>query len=159
MDDEAKLFFEQLNKIEEDDGVTLSVSSSDEETGYYDDEDDEDSLVPTGDREGRVAIDVYQDEDNIIIEAPLAGVEPDNLDVNIASEAVVIKGTRERKIEVEDDSYYTQECYWGRFSRSVILPQEINPEKADAKLKNGILKIVLPKVDRKKSKKIRVKFD
>jgi HSP20 family protein len=109
--------------------------------------------------EGHLTIDVYQDEDNIVIESTVAGVDSENLDISITPESVSIRGKRERKEKVAKDNYLYQECFWGRFSRSVILPQEIDPDKSRASIKNGILKIVLPKVQRSKSKKIKVKFD
>ena len=109
--------------------------------------------------EGHLTIDVYQDEENIIIESTVAGVDSENLDISITPESVSIRGKRERRERVKKDDYLYQECFWGRFSRSVILPQEIDPDKSRASIKNGILKIVLPKVQRSKSKKIKVKFD
>lgn len=109
--------------------------------------------------EGQLTIDVYQNPDEIIIEAPIAGVNPDDLDINITNESVSIKGKREKSQIIKDEDYFYQECYWGRFSRSVILPQEIDAEKAEASLKNGVLTIHLPKLNRQRSKKIKVTVD
>ncbi len=109
--------------------------------------------------EGQLAIDVYQTANDIIIEAPVAGVIGDDLDIEITPESVTIRGKREKKERIEKKDYLYQECYWGRFSRSVILPQEINPDHATAAFKSGVLRIVLPRVDRKKSKKVKVKFE
>lgn len=111
------------------------------------------------DAEGHLQIDVYQDENNIIIESTIAGVETDDMDISITPESVTVKGTRKRQGRIRKEDYLYQECFWGRFSRSVILPQEIDPEKAQAALKNGVLRIVLPKIQRSKSKKIKVKLD
>ncbi|PIT92004.1 MAG: hypothetical protein COU08_04730 [Candidatus Harrisonbacteria bacterium CG10_big_fil_rev_8_21_14_0_10_42_17] len=112
----------------------------------------------SGEGEGQLTIDVYQTPENIIIESPIAGVNPDELDVAITSESVTIKGRRERDRRIRDEDYFYQECYWGRFSRSVILPQEIDADQADASIKNGVLIITLPKITRSKSKKIKVRF-
>ena len=109
--------------------------------------------------EGVLAIDVYQTDNDIIIEAPIAGINADDLDIDINPESVSIKGKREGFKKEEGKNYLLQECYWGRFSRSIILPQEINPDHASANFKNGVLRIVLPKLDRKKSKKMKVKFE
>lgn len=111
------------------------------------------------DAEGHLTIDVYQNADAIVIESAIAGVKDDDLDVAITPESVTIKGKRERKESVKKGDYLHQECFWGRFSRSVILPQEIDPDKAQATLKDGVLKIVLPKIHRSKSKKVKVKLD
>lgn len=109
--------------------------------------------------EGQLTIDVYQTADEIVIESPLAGVEPDNVDISITSESVTIKGKRERSERVKEEDYFYQECYWGKFSRSVILPQEIDSEKSYASIKNGVLTVHLPKLIRTKAKKLKVKID
>ena len=112
-----------------------------------------------GEGEGQVAIDVYQTPDAIIIEAPIAGVSTDDLDISISNESVTIKGKRSRSKEVKDEEYFYQECYWGRFSRSVILPQEIDAEGAEASVKNGVLMVILPKLKRVRSKKLKIKVE
>src|SRR3989344_5676692 len=109
--------------------------------------------------EGQLTIDVYQMPDEIVIESTIAGVKPEDLDINITSEAVTIRGERKREKKVREDDYFYQECYWGRFSRSIILPQEIDPDKAVANLKNGILTIRLPKLNRQKGRSLKVKFE
>ena len=111
------------------------------------------------DAEGHLTIDVYQNEENIVIESTIAGVNTDDLDIAITPESVTIKGHRQKKEKVKKDDYLYQECFWGKFSRSIILPQEIDPDKSSASLKEGILKIVLPKVHKTRSKKVRVKLD
>ncbi|MFA5386292.1 MAG: Hsp20/alpha crystallin family protein [Candidatus Paceibacterota bacterium] len=109
--------------------------------------------------EGQLTIDVYQTPTSIIVESALAGVNAEELDIAITAESVSIRGKREKIEKVEEKDYLYQECYWGRFSRSIILPQEIDPDRAQASLKNGVLKIVLPKLNKQKTKKLKVKFD
>ena len=109
--------------------------------------------------EGQLTIDVYQTPDEIVIESTIAGVKPEDLDISITNEAVVIHGKREKTETIKDEDYFYQECYWGKFSRSIILPQEVDADKAVASLKNGILLIKLPKLNREKTKKLKVKFD
>lgn len=109
--------------------------------------------------EGQLAIDVYQTPTSFVIESAIAGVKPDDIDISISPESVTVRGKREREEKLRGDDYLYQECYWGKFSRSVILPQEIDPDRAQASLKNGVLKIVLPKVNKTRSKKIKVKFE
>lgn len=108
--------------------------------------------------EGQLTVDIYQTADEIVIQSTVAGVQPEDLDIQITPESVTIRGTRQREEEVRDQDYFYQECYWGKFSRSVILPQEIDAEKAAASLKNGVLTIRLPKLNRQKTKKLKVKF-
>lgn len=107
--------------------------------------------------EGQLTIDVYQTENDIVIKSTIAGVKPEDLDVSINNDMVTVKGERKNEEEVENGNYYYQECYWGSFSRSVLLPVDVIPEKADASLKNGILTIRLPKADTTKTKKIQVR--
>jgi HSP20 family protein len=107
--------------------------------------------------EGQLTIDVYQTENDIVIKSTIAGVKPEDLDVSINNDMVTVKGERKNEEIVENGNYYYQECYWGSFSRSVLLPVDVIPEKADAALKNGILTIRLPKADTTKTKKIQVR--
>ncbi|MBI4087235.1 MAG: Hsp20/alpha crystallin family protein [Candidatus Liptonbacteria bacterium] len=120
---------------------------------------EEKSAEREGDSEGQLTVDVYQTPAEIVIESAIAGVKPEDIDISVNSDSVTIKGARHRDKEVKEEDYFYQECYWGRFSRSVILPQEINPEEATVNFKNGILTVRLPKLDRKKSKKLKVKVE
>lgn len=110
-----------------------------------------------GDSEGQLTIDVYQTDTEIVIKSTIAGVKPEDLDVTINNDMVTIRGDRKNDEVVEGENYYYQECYWGTFSRSVILPVEVIADKAEAAMKNGILTIRLPKADTTKSKKIQVR--
>jgi HSP20 family protein len=107
--------------------------------------------------EGQLAVDVYQTKENVVIKAPIAGVTPDNIDIEVAEDVVTIRGERVEEKEVDREHYYVQECYWGSFSRSVILPTSTIAEKAAASLKDGVLTVTIPKVAQDKVKKIKVK--
>ncbi|MEK7554830.1 MAG: Hsp20/alpha crystallin family protein [Patescibacteria group bacterium] len=120
---------------------------------------DDEPVEAPGDDEGQLAIDVYQTGDSIIVESPIAGVAPDDIDIAITSESVTIRGKRVRERHVREEDYVYQECYWGKFSRSVSLPQEVDADKAEASIKNGVLTIVIPKLNRSKAKKLKVKTD
>jgi HSP20 family protein len=108
--------------------------------------------------EGQLAVDVYQTQDKIVVKAPIAGVKPEDIDVAISEDVVTIRGDRKDEFAVEKDNYYVQECFWGSFSRSVILPTSTVAEKAEASLKDGVLTIQIPKVVQEdKIKRIKVK--
>jgi len=107
--------------------------------------------------EGELAVDVFQSPENITVKAMIAGVKPDDLDVSISRDMVTIKGKRKEEQEVSGDDYFFRELYWGSFTRTILLPEEIEPEDAEATEKNGLLTIKLPKVDKKKVAKLRVK--
>lgn len=106
--------------------------------------------------EGQLTIDVYQTPADIVIKSTIAGVSPEDLDITITNDMVTVKGKREKDEEIQTDDYYYQECYWGAFSRSVILPVDVEAEKAEASMKNGILTIKLPKIEKIKTRKIKV---
>ena len=113
--------------------------------------------VSETDAEGQLTIDVYQTDDDIVIKSTIAGVKPEDLDININNDMVTVRGERKQEEEVDSENYYYQECYWGPFSRSVILPVEIITEKAEATMKNGILTLRLPKADVTRTRKIQVR--
>jgi HSP20 family protein len=109
------------------------------------------------DYEGQLNIDMYQTKDNVIIKSTIAGVRPEDMDITVANDMVTIKGARKREETVSEDDYFYQECYWGNFSRSVIVPVDIDSEHIEADLKDGILTVVVPKAAKAKTKKIKVK--
>jgi len=107
--------------------------------------------------EGVLTIDVYQTENDIVIVSTIAGVTSNDLEVSITNDMVTIKGERRNVTEVNPDDYFYQECYWGDFSRSVILPIDVDAENAKAELKDGVLQVFLPKSEKVKSKRIPIK--
>jgi len=112
-------------------------------------------------KEGQLAIDLAQNEENFIIQATLAGIRVEDLDILIEDDLIVIKGEREKPKNAktkEDLDYIIQECYWGAFSREIILPEEIKIDEVSAEMENGILIIKLPKLQRQKRKKVLIKL-
>ena len=106
--------------------------------------------------EGQLTIDMFQTKDNVIIKSTIAGVRPEDIDVTIANDMVTIRGERKRDFEASSEDYFYQECYWGSFSRSVVLPVDVDIDQVSADLKDGILTVVLPKAAKAKAKKVRV---
>ncbi len=106
--------------------------------------------------EGQLTIDMYQTKDNVIIKSTIAGVKPEDIDVTIANDMVTIRGERTRDFEASSEDYFYQECYWGSFSRSVVLPVDVDIENVSADLKDGILTVILPKAAKARAKKIKV---
>lgn len=108
---------------------------------------DENSENQNEEFEGQLAIDVYQTNEAIIIKAPIAGVNLDDLEVSVTDDVINIRGERKKTEEIAPDNYITQECYWGSFSRSYILPVAIDHNNIKASLsKNGVLIITLSKL-------------
>lgn len=106
--------------------------------------------------EGQLTIDVYQTPTDIVVESAIAGVDSDDLDIYVSQDSITIRGARNHAHDVPDEDYIYQECYWGRFSRSIILPQEVDPDRAEVNLAKGILTVRLPKLVRTKGKKLKV---
>ena len=149
---DRRSFFERL---------TGSISVADDTPDYDDMIPDNSNKVPetdwTEDEEGELAIDVYQNPNEIIIQTMVAGVKPEDLTISITREMVTIKGEREAVRTIADEDYFQRELYWGSFSRTILLPAEIETEEAEAIEKHGLLTIRLPKIDKDKTAKLKVK--
>ena len=109
------------------------------------------------DQEGELTVDVYQTPEMIIIKSMIAGVRPEDLDISITRDMITIRGKREEERIARDDDYFTRELYWGSFSRTISLPEEIDVEEAEAIEKHGLLILKLPKLDKKRLSKLKVK--
>jgi HSP20 family molecular chaperone IbpA len=107
--------------------------------------------------EGQLPVDVYQTQNEIVIRTFVAGVRPDDLNVSISRDMVVIEGSRDERDQLPDSDYFTRELFWGSFSRTILLPQEIDVDMASAGAKDGLLSIILPKLDKTRQTKLRVK--
>lgn len=118
---------------------------------------DADLPVLEEDEAGELAVDVYQTPTHIIIKAMIAGVRPEDLDVSITRDMVTIRGKRERHTEGNAGDFFFQELYWGSFTRTIVLPQEVEIEEAEATEKHGLLVIKLPKLDKGRQAKLKVK--
>lgn len=108
------------------------------------------------DPEGELAVDVYQTEKELVIQSAIAGVGCENLDITIEKDHVAIRGARKNPADQGADYFY-KECYWGRFAREIILPEEVDNSRAEAVMKNGVLIIRMPKIEREKKRKLSVK--
>ncbi len=148
-----KSFFEKLtgsSRVEDNAfGDERKIGLAEKDNGWMEEDNEE----------GQLTVDVYQTPNDIIVKAIVAGVRPDDLDISITQEMVTIKGKREESHRVEKDDYFFQELYWGSFSRSILLPQEVNPDEAEATVKNGVLTIKLPKRDKERVQKLKVKSE
>lgn len=102
------------------------------------------------------AVDIYQDDEKVVVETPIAGIDPQKVDLAVKNDVLTIKGESEKKSEVEDQDYYRQEIRRGSFQRSVQLPAQVVGDQASAEYKNGILKITLPKAPESKTKSIKI---
>jgi len=107
--------------------------------------------------EGELSVDMYETPSHIIIKAMIAGVRPEDIDISITRDTVTLRGKREGHTEGGSDDFVFKELYWGAFSRTLSLPQEVDIEGAEASEKHGLLVIRLPKVDKSKQTRVKVK--
>lgn len=106
---------------------------------------------------GQLPVDVYQTPNEIVIRTFIAGVRPDEINVSISRDMVVLEGSRSTAESISDSDYFHQELFWGSFARTILLPQEVDVDAATAGAKDGLLTLVLPKLDKARQTKLRVK--
>lgn len=150
-----KSFFERItgtitlrNRPQEEEEVAVETSPRTSSFSGWDQVDQQ---------EGELAVDVYQTNDAIVIQAMVAGVPAENLTVSATREMVTIKGKRSAPTGITPDNYYYQELYWGAFSRTILLPAEVEAEEVEATERNGLLTIKLPKLDKGRIKTVKIK--
>ncbi len=107
--------------------------------------------------EAQLTVDVYQTQTEIIVQTMVAGVRPEDLQINITRDMITIKGKREENKMIAPENYFTKELYWGTFARTILLPQEVEPEEAEAIERHGLLMIRLPKIDKGRQTTLKVK--
>lgn len=137
---------------------------NDEVFGYEDmgqesefDQEEKEWLTQSDYEEGQLSIDVYQTPGEIIIKSTIAGVKPEDIDISINNDMLTIRGHRSMDQKIREENYLYRECYWGSFSRSIILPVEVEGEKIEAELENGVLTVTLPKAKNAKEISIKVR--
>jgi HSP20 family protein len=154
MSKEKRSFFERLTgsvRLEEpnEESEEKITKKSPQQLSSWIDEETED--------EGELTVDVYQTTDSIVIKSMIAGVRPEDLDITISRDMVTIRGKREEEKVSNEDDYFVRELYWGTFSRTIELPEEIDVDEAEAIEKHGLLILKLPKLDKRRQSKLKVK--
>lgn len=150
--EEKEEFFEQLSK-------TVDPAEMEDERDSKKRKKKNGATNGSDEPEGQLAIDMYQTPSEVIIQSHVAGVPDDELDISVTNDMVTIRGRRGRMDEITEDGFYYQECFWGSFARSILLPVEVSADEAKATLKNGLLTIRLPKSEKIKTKKISIKAE
>ena len=147
---QKKSFLSKIAGKEEKENEIEEISSSGEKLNKKMEQDETEE-------EGQLTIDVYHTPTEIVISSIIGGTRPENIDISVTNNVVTIKGKREKREEVNTNDYFYQECFWGTFSRSVVLPEDVDADKVSAEMKDGILTIRLPKLKKTKTKKVRIK--
>ncbi|MCF7834317.1 MAG: Hsp20/alpha crystallin family protein [Candidatus Pacebacteria bacterium] len=153
MQNKKRSFFEKLagiGSMEEDyEEEEVKLTKEDKKNGV--------EWIEEESEDAELAVDVYQTNTDIVIQTMVAGVRPEDLELSIGRDLISIKGKREESKAIDDDNYFTRELYWGSFSRTISLPQEVEPEEAEATEKHGLLTIKLKKIDRDKKSTVKIK--
>lgn len=163
MSKEKRSFFERLTgtvRMDDDErdlapNKKITTSSSSRVSGSSTELDS--WLDKETDPEGELTVDVYQTPEMIVIKSMIAGVRPEDLDVSITRDLVTIRGKREEERVAKEEDYFARELYWGSFSRTIQLPEEIDVDEAEAIEKHGLLILKLPKLDKKRQSKLKVR--
>jgi len=106
--------------------------------------------------EGQLVVDVYETEKELVVISAIAGIKTEQIEVSLENDILIVKGKRDNPSKDKDQRYFLKECYWGPFSKEIILPREIDTSRIDAKVKEGILTVRMQKIERAKNKKISV---
>ena len=104
-----------------------------------------------------LAVDVYENKDDVVVKASVPGVQPEDIDLSVTGDVLTIKGEIKQEENVEKENYVRRERRYGTFSRSLQLPTAVNVDKATAEFENGVLKLTLPKSEEVKPKTIEIK--
>ena len=99
-------------------------------------------------QDGELVIDVFETNSDFVVLAAIAGVQIKDIDITLEKDMMIIKGARQNPNMHPDKKYYFQECFWGPFSRKIILPENVNIDKADAQMDKGVLTIKIPKIEK-----------
>ena len=145
-----KSFFERLTG-------TIRLDENTEEAQEIAVENQTGTWLEEEEKDGELTVDVHQTSDKIIVKTMVAGVRPEDLDISITRDMVTIRGKREEERSVKDEDFFYRELYWGSFSRTISLPQEVEIDTAEAVEKHGLLILKLTKVDKGRQTKVRVK--
>lgn len=139
-------------------GEEDELAVDEEEYTEQDEWDDEAPSAQTAEpQDGELPVDMYQTNDEIIVRAIVAGVSPNDLEISITRDMVTVRGVREEYQETQDDGYFHRELFWGSFSRTLLLPEEVAIDESEAQEKHGMLEIRMPKLDKHRSTQLRVK--
>ena len=106
---------------------------------------------------GQLSVDIYHTDNELVVLAPIAGISKENVNLSLTDDVLVIKGERPSKEEIPEENYYTKECFWGNFSRAIVLPEEADTKNITASFDNNILEIRIPKGKVEHTKIIKIK--
>ncbi len=160
MENKKRSFWDRLTgsvSIDEEYEETKKSGSNAHKGNGKDKKSNSNEWIEEENEEAELAVDVYQTPTDIIVQTFVAGVKPEDLELSIARDMITIIGVREEQRNIDEENYFTKELYWGKFSRTISLSAEVEPEEVEATEKHGLLTIRLQKVDKDKKNNVKVK--
>ncbi len=160
MENKKRSFFERLTgSVSSEEELTPkrnhSEKSRKENNGNGDKKNND--WIEEENEEAELSVDVYQTPTDIVVQTMVAGVKPEDLELSIARDIVTIRGQREENRNIDEENYFAKELYWGKFSRTISLPAEVEPEEVEATEKHGLITIKIKKVDKEKKNSVKVR--
>ena len=155
MENKKRSFFERLTgSLTVDDDSDLK---KDYAKGFAKPSKNEKDWVEAENDEAELSIDVYETPTDIIVQTMVAGVRPEDLEISVARDTLTVRGERAESRIINEENYFTKELYWGKFSRTLTLPSEVEPEEVEATERHGLVTIKIKKVDKAKKSNIKVR--
>ena len=160
MENKKRSFFERLTGSMSAEEETLPLKKDYSAKGIKvnsEKKEQDNDWIEEENEEAELSVDLYQTPTDIIVQTMVAGVRPEDLEISVSRDVVTIRGEREESRTIDEDNYFTKELYWGKFSRTITLPAEVEPEEVEATEKHGLLTVKIKKVDKEKKNSIKVK--
>jgi HSP20 family protein len=158
MENKKRSFFERLTgSVNNDDEEEVSKKNYLGKNIKENNKDKKNNWIEEENEEAELSVDVYQTPTDIVVQTMIAGVKPEDLELSIARDIITISGKREENRNIDEENYFTKELYWGKFSRTISLPLEVEPEEVEATEKHGLVTIKIKKVDKEKKNTIKVR--
>lgn len=123
---------------------------------YFEPEYEDEYIEPESSGEGHLSVDVFETDSHVIVQAFMAGVHHEDIELNLARNRISIRAFRQNPFDDQDCQHVYQELFWGSFSREVELPEEVDIDRAEAAEDHGLLTIKLPKIDKERVSRVRI---
>lgn len=158
MENKKRSFFERLTgSINAEEEVTTKKNYLEKNIKENNRNKKNNNWIEEENEEAELSIDLYQTPTDVVIQTMVAGIKPEDLDLSIARDIISISGKREENRNIDEENYFAKELYWGKFSRVISLPVEVEPEEVEATEKHGLITIKIKKVDKEKKNTVKVR--
>lgn len=160
MEKKKRSFFERLTgsmSVDDEEDVDSKKEYSMKTGKGKGDKKNENNWIEEENDEAELSVDLFQTPTDIIVQTMVAGVKPEDLELSIARDLITIRGKREESRVIDEDNYFAKELYWGKFSRTISLPAEVEPEEVEATERHGLVTIKIKKVDKEKKNNVKIR--